>query len=95
MIRIRSVLEILHVAHRTGRICRGEIVVVVHMAGRAGHAYMRSSEGKAGRAVVKVCLQPGIHSVTGLAICGKAGCQVIRHCRILKIPHVTRIAVRR
>jgi len=95
VIGIRSALEILHVAGRAGGICASQTEVVAHMAGSAGHAHMRAGERKSGSTVVKVCLQPRVHSMAVLAGRGKAGHYVVRRLRILEIPHVTRIAVRR
>ena len=95
MIGIRSVLEILHVAGRAGGICASQTEVVAHMAGSAGNAHVRAGEWKSGSTVVKVCLKPRIHSVAVLAGRREAGHHVVRRLRILEIPHVTRIAVRR
>jgi hypothetical protein len=95
VIGIRSALEVLHVTGGAGGICGSQIVVVVHMTGSAGHAYMRSGEWKSGGAVVKVGFKPCIHSVAGLAIRGKAGRNMIRCSRVLEIPHVAGIALGR
>lgn len=95
MIWIGGALEVLHVAGGTGGIRGTQVVAVVHMTGRARHAYMRSGERKSRGAVVEVCLKPRIHPVAGLAICGKAGADVIRRHSILEIPHVAGIAVGR
>lgn len=95
MIGIRSALEVLHVAGGAGGICRSQVVVVVHMAGSTRHAYMRSRERKSRGAVVKVHLKPGIHSVASLAICGKAGADVIRRHGVLEIPRVAGVALGR
>ena len=95
MIGIRSALEILHVAGRTGGICASQTEVVVHMAGSTGHAHVRAGERKSCSTVFKVCLKPRIHSVASLASCGKAGHHVVRRLRILEILHVTRIALGR
>lgn len=95
MIGIRSALEILHVTCGAGGICRSQIVVIVHMAGGARHAYVRSSKRKSRGAVIEVRLKPRTDPVAGLAICGKTGADVIwRHC-VLEIPRVARIALGR
>jgi len=73
----------------------GQVVIVIDVAGRAGHGHVGSGERKSGGAVIEVCLKPRIHSVARLAICGKTGADVIRRQRILEIPHVAGIAVRR
>lgn len=93
VIRIRGALKVLHVAGGAGGIRGGQIVVVVHMAGSTWHAHVRSRERKPRCAVVKVCLKPRIHPVARLAICGKAGSDVVRVDSVLKIPRVARIAV--
>jgi len=95
VIGIRGALKVLHVTVGAGGICGSQVVVVVHMAGTARHAHMRSGEWKPGGTVVKVGLKPCIHSVAGLAICGKASRHVIRCNGVLEIPRVTGIALGR
>ena len=49
--------------------CAGQVEVIVHMAGAAGHSRVRSCKRKPRRVVIKVGLNPCIHPVTRLAIC--------------------------
>ena len=65
------------------------------MAGSAGDTDMRAGEGKSGGAVVEIRFRPGIHSVAGLARCGKAGRNVIGRNGVLEIPRVAGIALGR
>ena len=95
VIGIRSALEIRHVTGGASGTCGRQIEVVIHMAGSAGHAHVRAGQRKSRGAVVKVGHQPGIDPVAGLAIGGKAGRHVIRRQRVLEIPHVAGIALRR
>jgi len=95
VIGIRSALEIRHVTGGASGTCGRQIEVVIHMAGSAGHAHVRAGQRKSRGAMVKVGHQPGIDPVAGLAIGGKAGRHVIRRQRVLEIPHVAGIALRR
>jgi hypothetical protein len=93
VIWIRRALEVRHVTGRARGICSGQVVVAIHVAGSAGHGYVRSGQRKSGRAVIEVRLNPGIHRMAGFASCGEAGGNVIWRNRILEIPHVAGIAL--
>jgi len=95
MIGIGGALEILHVTCGAGGIGGRQIVVVVHMAGSARHAYMRSRERKSRSAVVEVRLKPCTDSVAGLTIGGKTCADMIRRHCVLEIPRVAGVAVGR
>ncbi|SRR5579885_1462821 len=69
--------------------------IVVHVTGSAGHRNVSARQRKSRRAVIEVCLKPGIHSVAGLAIRGKPAGDVIWVRGTLEIARVTGIALRR
>jgi hypothetical protein len=75
--------------------CAGQAEIIIHMAGAAGHGYVRSCKRKSRGVVIKVGLKPCIHPVARLAICRKATRNVIRRNRVLEIPDMAGIAVRR
>jgi hypothetical protein len=79
----------------TDTCCAGQAEVIVHVAGAAGHGYVRSCQRKSGGAVIEVGLKPCIHTMARLAICRKATANVVRRSRILEVADVTGIAVRR
>jgi len=95
VIWIGGALEVRHVAGGAGSIRRSQIVVVVHMAGSARHAHVRAGQRKPRGVMVKIGLKPRIHSVASLAICGKARRDMTGRNRILKVPRMAGVALRR
>jgi len=69
VIRIRGALEIFQVAAHAGRIGAGQVVVAIHVALRALHAGVRTSQREARGGVVKIRTHPRRRAVallTGL-----------------------------
>jgi len=67
VIRVRRSLEVLQMATDASRIRRGEIVVVVYVARRAGDGLVRAGEREASGAVVKASARPAGRVVARLA----------------------------
>ena len=92
VIRTRGPLKILQVAGHTGR--RGQVVVPIRVALRAGYLYVRACQRKWRLRMVKGRRLPGGSRMTDLALLRDPGRHVIRIRRPLEILQVARHACR-
>ena len=94
MIRIGRTLEVLQVAVNARRIRIRQVVIVVHVAVRAGHGGVRPSQRESGGRVIEARTIPRSCVVTLLAGLRKARRYVIRVRRSLEILQVAADASR-
>ena len=92
--RTRRRVVVGQVAAHTSRVSRGETVVVVYVARRAGHADVRTRERKSRRAVIEGRRLPARRRVARLAGGRKCRQYVVRTRRRLIVRHVARRARR-
>jgi hypothetical protein len=87
MTGVRCALEIGLMTADTS--CVGQVVVIIDVAGGAGHAHVRSSERESGQAVIEGCVGPRRCRMACLAVRGKTTLDMVGVRRALEIPHVT------
>ena len=92
MARIVRALKIGQVTRGAKRISRRQRVVVVHMAGTAGHVDVRARQREAGRRVIEIGSRPRCCGVAGFACGRERGLHVVRVVRTLEVRQVARRA---
>ena len=72
VIRIGSALVVLQVTADAGGTAQAEVVVNVAIGALTRRDGMSTGEREPGRAMVELCIQPGIHAMAGSAVGGEA-----------------------